>query len=485
MSQTTLAPAKTKTPANPLYIIHRIAILLACAAIFYPGFNPGRITTAINRNVSLFTASISYNSLVSELQRPLARGWVQSSTFILLMVACVILIIGIILCAVGGCMSVGNNRMQRKGLMFPLAGSIVMAGALGGIFAAYSQIVAAANDRVPANFAPGFWLYAVLTAVTLLTTLLLLASGKGEVLEPKMEMKETYKIFLMFLPILAVAFVFSYLPLWGWRYAFFDYKAGGELTSENFVGFRWFTYLFQSEATRNDIFRVIKNTLAMSGIGIITSWLPMAFAIFLTQASSKKFRRIVQTFTTVPNFLGWVIIYAVALAIFSTDGFVNNFLNNILGLTANTNYLMSSSHMWLKMWLWGTWKGLGWSAIIYISSISGIDPTLYEAATVDGAGRFQQMWNVTVPQLSSTFFVMLLMSIANVLSNGMEQYLVFTNAINAQSIEVLDLYVYNLGIVNGQIPMSTMVGMCKSIISVALLFIANTASKNLRGESII
>lgn len=110
---------------------------------------------------------------------------------------------------------------------------------------------------------------------------------------------------------------------------------------------------------------------------------------------------------------------------------------------------------------------------------------LYEAATVDGAGRFQQMWNVTIPQLMPTFFVMLLMSIANVLSNGMEQYLVFSNAINAQSIEVLDLYVYNLGIVNGQIPMSTMVGMCKSIISVILLFTANTASKKLRGESII
>ena len=141
--------------------------------------------------------------------------------------------------------------------------------------------------------------------------------------------------------------------------------------------------------------------------------------------------------------------------------------------------------MWLKMWLWGTWKGLGWGAIVYISSITGIDPTLYEAATVDGAGRFRQMWNVTVPQLSSTFFVMLLMSIANVLSNGMEQYLVFSNAMNRQSIEVLDLYVYNLGIVNGQIPLSTMVGMCKSIISVALLFIANTASKKIRGESII
>ena len=485
MTQATLNPAKAKTSGSALYIVHRVAILLACAAIFYPGFNPGRITTAINRNVSLFTASISYNTLVSELQRPLMRGWVSSSTFILLMVSSIVLILGIVLSAVGGCMSVGNGRMRRKGLLFPLAGSVVMAGGLGGIFAAYSQIVAAANERVPANFAPGFWLYAVLTAATLATTLLLLASGKGEALEPKMEMREKYKIFLMFLPILALAFVFSYLPLWGWRYAFFDYKAGGELTAENFVGLRWFTYLFQSDATRSDILRVLKNTLCLSGISIITSWLPMAFAIFLTQVRSKRFRRLVQTFTTVPNFLGWVIIYAVALAIFSTDGFVNNFLNNILGMTANTNYLMSDSHMWIKMWLWGTWKGLGWSAIIYISSITGIDPTLYEAATVDGAGRFQQMWHVTVPQLSSTFFVMLLMSIANVLSNGMEQYLVFSNAINAQQSEVLDLYVYNLGIVNGQIPMSTMVGMCKSIISVALLFIANTASKKMRGESII
>lgn len=489
MRATPAALRKERTPGSIIYIVHRVAILLACAAIFYPGFNPGRITTAINRNVSLFTASISYQSLVNDLARPLARGWVQSSTFVLLMIASIVLVVGIVLCAVGGCMSVGNNRMQRRGLLFPLVGSLVMAGGLVGIYMAYLQILAAANNRVPANFAPGFWLYAVLAAVTLATTLALLAMDRkrAETLEPKMAMHERYKIFLFFLPILALAFVFSYLPLWGWRYAFFDYKAGGELTMENFVGFKWFTYLFESEATRADIFRVIKNTLGLSAIGIATSWLPMAFAIFLTQVPSKRFRRFVQTFTTVPNFLGWVIIYAVALAIFSTDGFVNNFLNNILHVaaTADTNYLMDSSHMWLKMWLWGTWKGLGWSAIIYISSITGIDPVLYEAAEVDGAGRFQKMWNVTVPQLLPTFFVMLLMSIANILSNGMEQYLVFSNAVNAQSLEVLDLYVYNLGIVNGQIPISTMVGMCKSVISVALLFIANTASKKLRGESIV
>ena len=230
---------------------------------------------------------------------------------------------------------------------------------------------------------------------------------------------------------------------------------------------------------------MLRNTLAMSGLSLLTSWLPMAFAIFLTQVQSKRFRRVVQTCTTIPNFMGWVIVYAVALAIFSTDGFINSFLNSVMGIAADTNYLMSDSHMWLKMLCWNLWKGIGWSAIIYISSITSIDPGLYEAADVDGAGRFHKMWYITVPSLLPTFFVLLLMSIANILSNGMDQYLVFSNAMNAKSLEVLDLYVYNLGIGSGQIPMSTAIGMFKSVISVCLLFAANTFSKKMRGESII
>ena len=128
---------------------------------------------------------------------------------------------------------------------------------------------------------------------------------------------------------------------------------------------------------------------------------------------------------------------------------------------------------------------IGWSAIIYIAGISGIDQQLYEAATVDGAGRFQRMWHITVPGLIPTFCVLLLMSIANVLSNGMDQYLVFKNATNATSIRVLDLYVYELGIGQGSIPLTTVVSMLKSVISVTLLFLANGASKLIRGESIV
>lgn len=149
------------------------------------------------------------------------------------------------------------------------------------------------------------------------------------------------------------------------------------------------------------------------------------------------------------------------------------------------NLLMSSSGHWFKMLAWGMWKGIGWSAIIYIAGIAGIDQQLYEAATVDGAGRFQKMWHITVPGLLPTFMVMLLMAIAGILSNGMDQYMVFDNPNNTNVNMVLDYYVYKLGIMDGNIPFATMVGMVKSVVSVVLLFAANGVSKLLRGESIV
>jgi len=152
---------------------------------------------------------------------------------------------------------------------------------------------------------------------------------------------------------------------------------------------------------------------------------------------------------------------------------------------ANTDYLASADGIWVKMLLWGTWKGLGWSAIVYIAGIAGIDQQLYEAAKVDGANRYQCIWHITIPGLVPTYCVMLLMSIAGILSNGMDQYLVFENALNKDVIEVLDLYVYNIGIKQGLIPISTVVGVFKSVIGVTLLFGANGISKAIRGESII
>lgn len=472
-----------------IYIIQRIAVVLAVALIFFPAASPSRICGMINKNLSLFTSGISYSSLTSEMGRAFTRGWIQEGTMILLFVASLIMLIGIALSGAGGCMSLGNLKFKKLGNLFSLGGAAVEIVGMVLIYVSYLQIQGTGNAaKVEPRFPGGYIVYLVLLAVLLLTAVLIQVLLPKPEPDSKYEMESKFKLFLIFLPFAALCFVFSYLPLWGWRYAFFDYSAGGTLSMDNFVGFKWFTSLFQSAATRRDVVRVLRNTLAMSGLGIATSWCAMAFAIFLNEIKNTRFRRFVQTFTTVPNFISWVLVYAIAFAIFSTDGFINTAASQLGILEAGatgTNYLMSTSHIWIKMLAWGMWKGIGWSAIIYIAGISGIDQQLYEAATVDGAGRFAKMWHVTLPGLIPTYCVMLLMSIANILSNGMDQYFVFSNKMNLDTIQVLDLYVYTLGIQNGNIPLSTVIGMVKSIVSVILLFVANRVSKAVRGESIV
>jgi ABC-type polysaccharide transport system permease subunit len=148
-------------------------------------------------------------------------------------------------------------------------------------------------------------------------------------------------------------------------------------------------------------------------------------------------------------------------------------------------FLQSDNHTWLSMWLWGTWKSLGWSAIMYIAAIAGIDQELYEAGRVDGAKRFQLMRHITIPSLLPTYFVLLMLSVANFLNNGMDQYFVFQNAFNSQHIQVLDLFVYNLGLASGGYSLATAISILKSLVSITLLFAVNRLSKLLRGESMI
>ncbi len=476
-----------------VYWIIRLMAVVAAVFAFLPAINPIRINDKIDENIALFTSAFSYDSLVSKAGLLLRRGTVSNISFVVAYIASIIMMIGIVILVISICFSLGNVLMKRFGASVALIGSgIGIVGAMVSFIA--NHLVKLQKFEHPevdlnATMPMGLILITIAFAVIFITAIALrfiLPSGADE---DEMYMEPKYKLFLMFLPFGALAFLFCYLPLWGWRYAFFDYQAGGTLSMDNFVGGKWFTYLFQNAATRSDVFRVMRNTLIMSFLGILTSWLPMVFAIFLTEAKSEGFRRFVQIFTTIPNFISWVLVYALALSIFDTTGFINQ-LRVMIGSLDNIdnapNYLMSSSGIWFKMWAWGTWKGIGWSAIIYIAGISGIDQQLYEAATVDGAGRFQKMWHITVPGLLPTFFVLLLMSVAAILSNGLDQYLVFQNAVNAKTIKVLDLYVYELGLGGGgSIPLSTVVGMFKSIISVILLFGANALSKALRGESII
>jgi len=298
--------------------------------------------------------------------------------------------------------------------------------------------------------------------------------------------KSGFRLFLLSSPLLVMVFVFSYVPLLGWTFAFVDYKAGISIFDSDYVGLKHFTSLFANPVQRMEIIRVMTNTLGMSMLGIITTPLPVIFAMFLLEIKAKPFRKITQTLTTLPNFVSWVVVFAIAFAMLSVeDGFINRLLVTYNFIDEPINFLISKNNVWLTMTGYGIWKGLGWGSIIYIAAITSIDPELYEAATVDGAGRFQTMWHITVPGILPTYFVLLLLQIANFINTGMEQYFIFENPMNKNTIEVLDLYIYNRGLLKRNISFATAAGMLKSLISIILLFSANGLSKLVRKQSII
>ncbi|MBE6474015.1 MAG: sugar ABC transporter permease [Actinomyces succiniciruminis] len=296
---------------------------------------------------------------------------------------------------------------------------------------------------------------------------------------------KSFKLFLSITPFLVLVLLFSYLPLLGWVYSLFDFRPARGLANSEFVGLQWFRMLVQSPTQVHQILRVLANTLGMSFLGIATSVLPLGFAVLLNEIQAKWFKNLVQTLTTLPNFISWVLVYMIAFALFSSTGMVNSTMLSLGLIDVPVKFLDSGSHVWLKMTAWGLWKGLGWGSIMYLAAISGIDQSLYESAKVDGAGRFRTMWSITIPQLLPTYFVLLMLSIASILNNGMEQYYVFQNAFNKQHIEVLDLYVYNVGMGGNNLSLATAISMLKSIVSVVLLLSVNGLSKRLRGTSLI
>lgn len=289
--------------------------------------------------------------------------------------------------------------------------------------------------------------------------------------------------FLYVLPGIAFVFVFSYLPLWGWIYAFFQYKPGRALFDCKFVGLQNFKDLFGNSVMVRNIVRVMRNTLGIQGLNYLLTPVPLLFAVFLSEIRSKKFQKVVQTVTTLPNFISWVIMYSLATSIFSSDGLINSVLIS-MGRNPIPNILHSKEHVWITQVLLALWKNLGWSSIVYFASIAGLDQNLYEAAAIDGAGKMQRIWHITLPQMIPTYFVLLIMNIGQFLNQGIDQYLNFGNALNKEYIEVLDLYVYNIGIGNGMISYSVAVGVLKSVIAVILFASANWASKKIRGTSV-
>ena len=298
---------------------------------------------------------------------------------------------------------------------------------------------------------------------------------------PRMKLrkpKKCWTYFFIILPLMALVFMFSYVPLLGWYLSFIEYKVGQPILSSPFVGLKFFRMLLEGR----DFSRIMKNTCLFSLYYMFMLVLPPLFAILLNELKGRRFGKFCQTAATLPNFVSWVLVYSVFYAVFTTDGVVNV----VLSLFGGKQSWLSSKRdvYWFQSFVWA-WKNVGWKSIIYIAAIAGIDQTLYEAAAVDGATRFRQTLHITIPGLIPTFMVMFLLAIGSFVKNGLEQYMVFDNAIIHKQIETLELYTYNQGLKLLDYSYATAVGMFQSVISIVLLFAANRLSKAVRGESII
>ena len=292
------------------------------------------------------------------------------------------------------------------------------------------------------------------------------------------------KITLLCMTIPSVLFilVFSYFPISGWIYSFFDYRIGYKLSKCEFVGLDNFIYAFGDPY----IITVILNTLIISILGLLGLPLAGMIAILLSEVRGKKFKKTVQTAITIPNFISWIIIYSIMFSLFSNDGLLTTLVRGLSGNRDSTVTLLTNpGTAKLFMVLTNIWKTVGYNSIIFFAAVTGIDSQLYDAAAVDGAGRWQRILHITIPGILPTFITLLIISVGAILNNGFEQYYVFVNPMIQKNIEVLDYYVYRIGMLNNDIPASTAVSMIKTFISVVLVFSVNKLSKKTLGQSIL
>lgn len=295
--------------------------------------------------------------------------------------------------------------------------------------------------------------------------------------------KRELQLFLLALVFALFVVAFCYVPLLGWSIAFVNYNPGKSLFQQEFVGLANFKLLWSS---KRDLGMAVRNTLALSGLSLLTMPVPLIFAILLSELPFKRLSKLTQTISALPYFISHVLLYAVCFSLFSpTDGAVNVILRLFYGPDYTSNLLAQPDVAWRMQTFICLYKGMGYSAIMYLSAMSGIDQELYDAASVDGAGRLAKILHVTIPGIMPTFIVLLVLNIAGILSGaGFDQYYVFQNPMVLNKLEVLDTYIYKIGLRQNNFGFATAAGMLKSLISVMLLMLANRISKLVRGSSL-
>ena len=291
-----------------------------------------------------------------------------------------------------------------------------------------------------------------------------------------------WQLALMSVPIFLYVLLFNYFPMWGWRNAFLDYSSK-KLVARGitpYIGWDNFKWLF----SRQDFLLSIRNTLAMSIINLVFGTVSaIVLAILINEVIHTGFKRFVQTVTYLPHFLSMVIVVGMAQNIFASNGPLNQLLL-LVGIKP-VFWLGEGKHFWWLVGIINVWKEVGWGTIIYISAMTAIDPALYEAAAIDGAGRFQRIMHVTLPGIKSTFVILLIMNIGHLMEAGFEIQYLLGNGLTAEYSRTIDVFVLEYGTSQMDFGVATAAGIFKSVVAIILLLGANFISKRLGEETLV
>jgi len=294
-------------------------------------------------------------------------------------------------------------------------------------------------------------------------------------------LRRDWELYVLLLIPLSFVLLFKYVPMSGLVLAFKDYKIARGFWGSEWVGFEVFAEIFG----KHDFGRAVRNTLLLNTLDLVFSFtIPVLLAILLNEIKNVKFKRMNQTLLYLPHFLSWIIIGAIAYQLLSES---NGVINNLIAMMGGTRIpFLQEDYNWLVSYLAiGVWQSMGWGTIIYLASMSGINPELYEAATVDGAGRWRKVWNVTLPSIRPTIVTLLIMNLGRVMEGSFERIFALQNKATTEFTTTIPVLVYRWGIESGNFSRATALGLFQSVIGLALVLMADRVAKKLGEDGLL
>ncbi len=286
---------------------------------------------------------------------------------------------------------------------------------------------------------------------------------------------QQWQLQTMAIPGVVYMIIFNFIPIYGLTIAFKNYTVVDTISNAEWVGWKNFDIILNDKY----FWQAVINTIGISFLKLAFGFvLPIIIAIMIYELRDSVFKKTIQTISYLPHFLSWIILGGMLITWFSSNGMINQLLD-LLGIQSQQNYMLDVNKYWWIAALSDVWKEAGWGTILYLATMSKIDPTYYEAAKMDGAGRIRQVWSITIPMMKNIISLNFILSVSGLLNSNLDQTLVLMNSQNQPRAEVINSYVYRVGLMQGDFSYATAVGLGVSVISVILLVVTNLVTKKL------